>query len=537
MVLVMMVGLLIGGLLPGETAQAQTVAEPLHKVRIQLKWTHQFQFAGLYAAIDQGYFAAAGLTVELIEGCPTCDPGQLVAEGKAEFGIGNGSLLVSRAQGLPLVAVAPVFQHTPFLIFARRDSGIVRPKDLEGRTLMVESHAEELLAYLSLQGVDLSKVSLVPHSGNVRDLISGRADAMSAYITTEPFYMIGHQIPYQEFNPRLAGIDMYGDTLFTSDAMAHDHPEAVRAVRDAMIRGWHYALDHPNAIIDLIVTRYNPSIDRRMLDFEVEQIRRLMATDLVSIGYMNRDRWQHMSDVFVKSGQINAPVDLNGFLFDVAEPGPDLTNLYLVVAALLLVTLAASGIAWRFKILNQSLHEEIIRRRELEVELKHLAITDPLTGLANRRHFSQRLEEELHRARRLNKPLAVIYIDIDHFKMVNDSLGHTAGDQALRHLGEVCHQTLRDIDFIARVGGEEFIAILIDSDLSQAADAAERLRTKVSDSPVLLNEGAPKTITISLGVAALANTDLHGESLLHRADQALYAAKRNGRNRVELASS
>jgi diguanylate cyclase (GGDEF)-like protein len=244
-----------------------------------------------------------------------------------------------------------------------------------------------------------------------------------------------------------------------------------------------------------------------------------------------------MSDVFVKSGQINAPVDLNGFLFDVPEPGPDLTNLYLVVAALLLVTLAASGIAWRFKILNQSLHEEIIRRRELEVELKHLAITDPLTGLANRRHFSQRLEEELHRARRLNKPLAVIYIDIDHFKMVNDSLGHTAGDQALRHLGEVCHQTLRDIDFIARVGGEEFVAILIDSDLPQAADAAERLRAKVSDSPVLLNEGAPKTITISLGVAALTNTDLHGESLLHRADQALYAAKRNGRNRVELASS
>jgi diguanylate cyclase (GGDEF)-like protein len=533
MVLTLVMGLIIGIVLPSAGAHA----EPLRTVRIQLKWTHQFQFAGLYAAIDQGYFAAAGLNVELIEGGPTCDPAAVVAEGKADFGIGNGSLLVSRAKGLPLVAVAPVFQHTPFLIFARRDSGIIGPKDLEGRTLMVESHAEELLAYLSLQGVDLSKVSLVPHSGNVRDLTNGHADAMSAYTTTEPFYLIGHKVPYQEFNPRLAGIDMYGDTLFTTDAIAHDHPEAVRAVRDAMIRGWHYALEHPNAIIDLIVTHYNPSIDRRMLDFEVDQIRRLMATDLVSIGYMNRDRWRHMSDVFVKSGQIDAPVDLDSFLFDGDKPEPDLTDYNLIVAALVLIALVAIGIAWRFRCLNQSLHDEIARRRELEIELKYLAITDPLTGLANRRHFSQRLEEELHRARRLNKPLAVIYIDIDHFKSVNDSLGHTAGDQALRHLGDICHQTLRDIDFIARVGGEEFIAIIIDSDLAQAVAAAERLRAAMADSPVILNEGTSTTVTISLGVAALAASDLHGEGLLRRADQALYAAKRNGRNRVETAST
>jgi signal transduction histidine kinase len=358
-------------------AVARSVArtEPFRNIRIQLKWTHQFQFAGLYAAIDQGYFASSGIKVDLLEGGPTIDPAGAVTDGNAEFGIGNGSLLVMRANGMPLVAVAPIFQHTPFVIIARRDGKITRPKDLEGHTLMLESHAEELLAYLTLQGVDLGKVYMIPHSGDVRDLISGHADAMSAYVTTEPFDLIMQKIPYQEFNQRLAGIDMYGDTLFTSDTLANEEPELVRAVRDAMIRGWKHALKNPNSVIDLIIDSYAPTIDPRFLDFEVEQIRRLMATDLVSIGYMNRDRWSRNADVFIKAGLIKKGFDVDAFLFDEKGPQQDLSSIYLALAAMIVVTIITATLAWRFHRLNLNLKNSEARLTyEVDVKNKFFSI-------------------------------------------------------------------------------------------------------------------------------------------------------------------
>lgn len=284
-------------------------------VRIQLKWQHQFQFAGFYAALDQGYFRDAGLDVRLLPGGPDIDPAKVVVGGGAEFGIGNSSLLISRAWGAPVVAVAAIMQHSPFVLVASRGRGVDGPRDLEGRLVMLEAHAAELMAFMKQAGADTSQMHMVPHDGNVRSLGQGM-DAMSAYSSDEIYTLLTEKIPHQVFNPRSVGMDFYGDTLFTSQVLAIRDPALVRAVRDGMIKGWYYALEHPNRIMGLIQDRYAPDSDPLKLQFEADEIRRLMEADVVGIGYMNPKRWQAIGAAFQQNGMIAAPVDLSAFLFD-----------------------------------------------------------------------------------------------------------------------------------------------------------------------------------------------------------------------------
>lgn len=178
--------------------------------------------------------------------------------------------------------------------------------------------------------------------------------------------------------------------------------------------------------------------------------------------------------------------------------------------------------------------------RRREVELRAQAGTDALTGVANRRAFLERADDEVHRALRYGHPLSLLMIDIDHFKQVNDVHGHAAGDAALVRLVEACGPELREHDVLARLGGEEFVVLLPHTDPTRAMLVAERLRQAVERAPVdppRNASGGVFHITISLGSATLRNdrTAAPSESLstlLERADQALYGAKHSGRNRV-----
>jgi diguanylate cyclase (GGDEF)-like protein len=134
-------------------------------------------------------------------------------------------------------------------------------------------------------------------------------------------------------------------------------------------------------------------------------------------------------------------------------------------------------------------------------------------------------------------PFSALMLDIDHFKKVNDTYGHKIGDLVLQKLSEVCRKTLRDIDVIGRWGGEEFAILLPGSDGKQAREVAERLRQRIAEAKVQLERGLPLRITVSIGVAPLAGKDANIEVLLNEADQALYAAKRAGRNKVIAASA
>ena len=167
--------------------------------------------------------------------------------------------------------------------------------------------------------------------------------------------------------------------------------------------------------------------------------------------------------------------------------------------------------------------------RELEA-LAALARRDPLTGLANRRALEEALAREVGRAARDGAPLAVVALDVDHFKRVNDAHGHAAGDAVLAAVAARAAEALRAGDLLARIGGEEFAALLPGATLEAAAEVAERVRARIGAAPVPAGE-ARLAVTVSAGVAALAPAE-DGAALLARADARLYAAKRAGRDRV-----
>ncbi len=192
----------------------------------------------------------------------------------------------------------------------------------------------------------------------------------------------------------------------------------------------------------------------------------------------------------------------------------------------------ATDILERFAtIVNASLDNVAHRER-----LKQLGMTDPLTGLANRRYFDERLREETTRAARYALPVACLFIDIDGFKQINDAYGHPMGDRALVHVAACVRQQVRLGDTLARYGGEEFAALL-QGDLKDAMVVAERVRQAVSKLELLDESGTRIGLTVSIGVSARTSKrrddpSTLGATLIDEADRAMYLAKRNGRNRV-----
>ncbi len=175
-----------------------------------------------------------------------------------------------------------------------------------------------------------------------------------------------------------------------------------------------------------------------------------------------------------------------------------------------------------------------LARAQLLAEVQQLALTDALTGLYNRRGLAELGQREVERARRLGRPLSALMVDIDHFKHVNDTCGHPAGDDVLRVIARLCHTTVREIDIVGRYGGEEFVLLLAETELPEAVAIAERLRHVIAADPIAAGEHTV-SVSVSIGVAGLRPGLPDLGSLIDQADQALYQAKQAGRNRVATA--
>jgi diguanylate cyclase (GGDEF)-like protein len=217
----------------------------------------------------------------------------------------------------------------------------------------------------------------------------------------------------------------------------------------------------------------------------------------------------------------------------------DLINLIghffkLIAFYLIYIAIVEMGLEKPQRLLFQDLkHRERALQRALK-DVQRLAITDPLTGLYNQRHFTTAAEAEVRRACRYGRPLSAVMMDIDHFKRVNDSYGHTTGDRLLQKVAEGCRKELRQADVVGRYGGDEFAIMLPEIDLAAAKQVAERLRRTIAQTQLKTAKG-PARVTASLGVAAVDCDNIRLEALLSRADKALYVAKRKGRNQVRTA--
>lgn len=185
---------------------------------------------------------------------------------------------------------------------------------------------------------------------------------------------------------------------------------------------------------------------------------------------------------------------------------------------------------------NQRLETEIAHSKELEAELQRQALTDPLTGLSNRRHYEMLFNREHDRCRRHGAALVLGMIDLDHFKRINDNHGHDVGDKVLRFVAEVMQRPLRHSDILGRFGGEEFILILPDTSLQQAEAIAERMRQALENDALIQGDTLIK-VTATFGLTQVRAEDSDIQECVRRADEALYEGKRSGRNKVTLADA
>ncbi|MDD2462732.1 MAG: diguanylate cyclase [Desulfobulbus sp.] len=290
--------------------------QPLEKVRLQLKWMHQFQFAGYYAAVEQGYFREAGLVVELLPATPESKPSDLLLSGDVQFAVMSPVVLIERQQGKPFVVLASIFQHSATAFMGIKGAGLVSPQDLRGKTVMFTADTDaENRAMLITNGVPLESLKTVAHSWNLDDLIRGKIAAQTIYLTNEPYLLRKRGLEPELIKPIDYGVDFYGDCLVTTEHEIRNHPERTEAFLQAVQRGWRYAMANPEDIAHLIFDKYSQKKTLEHLLFEARAMRELIQPNLVEIGYMSLDRWRFIADTYVRLGLIQPKYDLHDFLY------------------------------------------------------------------------------------------------------------------------------------------------------------------------------------------------------------------------------
>jgi PAS domain S-box-containing protein len=295
--------------------EENTKNNDLKHVTIKLHWEHQFQFAGIYAAKEKGFYRQAGLDVEILSGYN--HPYDEVENGNVDFGISGTGIVMEYMKGRPFVALGATFQSSPYVWLVKADSGIYSAADFIGRTINRQSEADDLTAIFLQQHVDTSKINFVPPSKNyLNDLISGRIDGVTAYISNEPFYMQEQNEPYRVISPRDYGINFYSDILFTTEQYIDDNPDLVDAFRNATYRGWTYTAEHTDEIIDLVLEKYNPQHKTPAhVHYEAEQLLKLSLYPTVEFGHITVSRWKQIADVYESLGINKKQRDLDEFIY------------------------------------------------------------------------------------------------------------------------------------------------------------------------------------------------------------------------------
>ncbi len=511
-----------------QAAWASPVTQPndgVQVIDVQLRWKHQFQFAGYYAAIAQGYYREEGLEVHLHEGGPNITPVEEVLSGRAQYAEANSELLYARLHGKPLVALAVIFQHSPSVLLARTDKGIRTVHDLIDKPVMLMDAQTDadFLAMFRSEGIPLDKLQLLPSSYQVEDLADGKVTAFNSYLTNEPFYLKQRGVDYNVISPVTYGIDFYSDILFTTQAEIDEHPQRVEAFRRATLRGWRYAMDNPEKIIDLLLNQYSVQKSRAHLEFEAQAMRPLVQSDLIEIGHMNPGRWQRMAETFLELGMVNNIDGLENFIYD---PNPPQLVERLRKTIVLISIGGALVLLFTLVLLNAQRHlrKEIKLRKLAEDEVRKLAFYDSLSGLPNRNSFIPFVSQKLLDAKNRGEHLALCYIDLNNFKQINDRFGHQAGDAVLIHVASAIKSHIREFEIAARMGGDEFVLLLDGAHHKHDIQRVTQAICGAVEVPMLW-KGHQIKVSASLGVAWYPEDGELLDELMFKADTAMFQSK------------
>lgn len=633
----------------------------LVEVKLLLPGDARFRYAGYYAAIDQGYYRAAGLEVSILSNNPAQqEPIPSVISGQADFSIAGSELSVASMQGEPVVAVAALYQTSPAAWLVLADQKIDSLRDLVGRQLEHLSGPgfPELQAIFLQAGIDPEGLKLKQGDGSVAALLAHETDAMEVVVTDQPYELAQKSVAYRLIRSRSFGVDFYGDILFTRKQLVKQQRARVEAFRRASLEGWVYALNNLDQTVERIHTQYAPSRSLGKLSFEATEMLPLIMADLIEVGHMSEARWSFISQTQRDLGLAPKDKHLDAFIYD-PNPTTDYSWLFQWFGfALLALVISGAGVTWviwlnrnlRLQIEERHLAEAELRRADerqsriietapsplvitdlgtgdllyineqarellsfdqakqssekqvfqffsepkerdlffeelnnrsrvdhmeiqlgsstsnmvcvmvsampieledrsclmigladitsrkvLEEKLRTQATIDGLTHCFNRSHFFESANLELTRSQRYQRPMSVVMLDIDHFKGINDTWGHEIGDLALISFCDAIRLELRSADIFGRIGGEEFVVVLPETEASAGLGVAERMRAAIEGMRLPLPQGDILQFTVSIGLAPLLSADTEASEPIARADAALYQAKNRGRNQVVLS--
>ncbi len=302
-----------------QSAAALCADDKLKTVTLQLKWHHQFQFAGYYAAKEKGFYAEEGLNVNIVPGGPGIKVADIVEAGEADFGVLSSEIILERLQGKPLVLLAVIFQHSAHSLMVDAQSNILTPSDLINKPIMLNiPESAVFMGMFAKEGISHKSLNIYPKNKTSMDkLINGEISAMGGYIGNEPFQFRQRNMPVRVIRPIEYGVNFIGDSLFTSEQFLLDDPQQVAAFRRATLRGWGYAMSHMDEIVDLILKKYAPNKTREHLKYEATITQSLILPDLVEIGYVNSGIIHKIKDIYKELEY--APIDqdqtMDGFIY------------------------------------------------------------------------------------------------------------------------------------------------------------------------------------------------------------------------------
>ncbi len=293
-------------------APAATPAADLTEVTVQLKWLHQSQFAGFYAADQNGYYSEEGLKVNFIEGGPTLDLENSVLGGQAQFGItGAENLIAAREKGEALQAIAVIYRRNPLVFMTLADSGITRPQQFAGKKIQYNATTGLILhAMLANVGVLQGDYSEVDVGGDLEPFYSGQVQVWNAWINNEVLTAIADGYEINIIYPDDYGIHFYSDTLFATEDTISTRPDLVLRFLRATLKGWTYAIENPDLVATMI-SKYNPNTDLQHQSEQMTASLPLINTGQDHIGWMKLETWSGMEQTLREQGVLTAPLIVN----------------------------------------------------------------------------------------------------------------------------------------------------------------------------------------------------------------------------------
>ena len=268
----------------------------LEKISLQLKWKFQFQFAGFIVAKEMGFYTDEGLDVELLEHSETNDIMDVLTKKDIQFGVSDSTLVYESIKGSPVVAMMAIFQESPYVLVGLKSSKLKKIEDLNGKKIAINTNINAISVRAMLEANKIDYIAK-SHIYTLEKLFSGEVDLVSSYISNEPFVIKEKNLESVIYNPKDYGFDGYGDILFTTKEMLKNNPETVEEMYRATHRGWQYAFEHIDEVVELIYKKYN-TLDKskNALLYEANTLKKMSGYG-VNFGELNKEKIKRIASV------------------------------------------------------------------------------------------------------------------------------------------------------------------------------------------------------------------------------------------------